>query len=147
MLYSLRATVSALFRSAPRRCAAKRAAAFSVVGLPLAASVVASLAIASSACVDVPDSVHAQFAAARPDERSNFRKGAHGLARPEPSSVASSAPVAPSSAPNATDAGACTTGTPCPEKPSEKSADAKAPSAPDASTTTTTSAALDGGSP
>ncbi len=44
-------------------------------------------------CIDVPSGIKANFAAAGPEERSNFRRGAHGSALPteEPAP----APVAP----------------------------------------------------
>jgi hypothetical protein len=38
--------------------------------------------LAAVACVDVPSSVHAEFAPAGPSERSNFRPGQHGTAQP-----------------------------------------------------------------
>ncbi|HVH41114.1 MAG TPA: hypothetical protein VM925_02190 [Labilithrix sp.] len=38
--------------------------------------------LAAAACVDVPDAIHAQFAAAGPTDRSNFRPGNHGSAPP-----------------------------------------------------------------
>lgn len=47
-----------------------------------AAVATSALAAAVVACVDVPDSIRAQFAAPGPDERSNFRRGPHGLAPP-----------------------------------------------------------------
>jgi hypothetical protein len=38
--------------------------------------------VAASACVDVPDSVRAQFAPPSAAERTNFRPGRHGTAPP-----------------------------------------------------------------
>jgi hypothetical protein len=45
---------------------------------------------ALAACVDVPDNIRAQFAAPAPNERSNYRPGAHGTAPPvdEPADAA-----------------------------------------------------------
>jgi hypothetical protein len=44
--------------------------------------VLAGFVLAAGACVDVPDGVRAQFAAAGAAERSNFRPGRHGTASP-----------------------------------------------------------------
>ena len=44
---------------------------------------------ALAGCVDVPDSIRAQFAGPSPQDRSNYRQGRHG----EPPPVAKSAPV------------------------------------------------------
>ena len=52
-----------------------------------------------AACVDVPASIHAQFAAPGAADRSNYRPGRHGEARP-----AADEPVDPKDAPR--DAGA-----------------------------------------
>lgn len=38
--------------------------------------------VTGGACVDVPDSVRAQFAAPGASDRSNFRRGTHGSAPP-----------------------------------------------------------------
>jgi hypothetical protein len=74
-------------------------------------------------CVDVPDGVRAEFAEAKPSDRSNFRRGTHGTAKP------AADPAMPKLA--ARDAGA---------QPADATLD-------DASTTTTTSASVDGGAP
>jgi hypothetical protein len=87
------------------------------------------------ACVDVPDGVRAQFAEVAPQERSNYRPGAHGVAAAnvDPADLVVVA---------ATDAGAApiasstTTAIPTPTPTPTPSA-----------TTTTTSATTDGGAP
>src|SRR5262245_41993342 len=38
--------------------------------------------VATAACVDVPDGIRAEFAAAGPADRSNYRPGRHGSALP-----------------------------------------------------------------
>lgn len=38
--------------------------------------------LAAAACIDVPDSMRAQFAPAGPNDRSNYRPGTHGSALP-----------------------------------------------------------------
>jgi hypothetical protein len=49
------------------------------------AILVATVLVVAS-CVDVPDSVRAEFAGASPEERSNFRRGRHGSAPPSAAS-------------------------------------------------------------
>ncbi|MBX3219810.1 MAG: hypothetical protein KF795_04775 [Labilithrix sp.] len=45
-------------------------------------SFLAALLLAAAACVDVPDSVRAQFAGPGATDRSNYRPGRHGSAPP-----------------------------------------------------------------
>lgn len=45
----------------------------------------------AAACIDVPDSMKAQFAPAGPNERTNYRPGNHGMAPP----AAADVPVSP----------------------------------------------------
>jgi hypothetical protein len=67
----------------------------------------AVLIVAAAACVDVPDSVHAQFAPPTPAERTNYRPGRHGAAPP----VEDPAPaVAPKAAETAVTSGALDAG-------------------------------------
>jgi hypothetical protein len=59
-------------------------------------------AVASvAACVDVPEGIRANFAAPAPQERSNYRPGEHGVARPSENA----APPAAKAAAAAGDAG------------------------------------------
>lgn len=44
----------------------------------------AAAALGIVACVDVPDNMRAQFAPAGPNDRTNYRPGAHGTAMPAP---------------------------------------------------------------
>jgi len=68
-------------------------------------SFLAVILVAAAACVDVPDSVRAEFAGPGAADRSNFRPGQHGSAPPaEEPPVEKAAPVAVTGAAN--DAGA-----------------------------------------
>lgn len=42
----------------------------------------AAIAAITAACIDVPDSMRAQFAPAGPNERTNYRPGNHGTVPP-----------------------------------------------------------------
>lgn len=45
-------------------------------------SFLAIFLLGAAACIDIPDGVHAQFAAPSPEDRSNYRPGHHGSAPP-----------------------------------------------------------------
>lgn len=81
-------------------------------GRAMRRTILAVSLLAAGACVDVPDSVRAEFAAARPGDRSNFRPGPHGLAPPveDPPAIkaasateAAPAPITKTVAPDAGD--------------------------------------------
>lgn len=84
-------------------------------------------------CVDVPEGIRADFAGPGANDRSNFRQGSHGSAKPvvEVADTPASAPAAPS-APASAPAAAP------PAAPAVKAAEADA--GPAAATTETTSA-------
>jgi len=65
--------------------------------------------IALFGCVDVPEGIRADFAAPTPQERSNFRQGAHGSAKPV-IEVAQPTPTAAPPEPKAAEADAGVTG-------------------------------------
>lgn len=68
------------------------------------AALVAIVAIA--ACIDVPDSMRAQFAPPGPNERTNYKPGNHGLAQPRVDDQRMVEPVDASVTPVDLDAGA-----------------------------------------
>jgi hypothetical protein len=45
-------------------------------------SLVLLLLSGAAACIEIPPNIHAEFAAAAPEDRSNFRPGRHGTALP-----------------------------------------------------------------
>ena len=55
---------------------------FDVNPTPMRRSLLAMFILAAAACVDVPDSVRAQFAGPGAADRSNYRPGQHGSAPP-----------------------------------------------------------------
>lgn len=68
----------------------------------------AAAALGIVACVDVPDNMRAQFAPAGPNDRTNYRPGAHGTAMPAPyepilprPDAGAPAPPVPTTAPDA----------------------------------------------
>lgn len=80
--------------------------------------------IALFGCVDVPEGIRADFAAPTPQERSNFRQGPHGSAKPVIEVAQPTPTVAPAAAP-----------------PEPKAAEADAGAAGDTTSTTTVTGA------
>ena len=72
-------------------------------------SLLAVFILAVAACVDVPDSVRAEFAGPGAADRSNYRHGQHGSARPVDEPPVAKAAGGPVDEP-AADAGASPTG-------------------------------------
>ncbi len=56
-------------------------------------SFLAVVLVAGAACVEIPPNIHAQFAGPRPEDRSNYRPGQHGAARPAEELDVASAPA------------------------------------------------------
>jgi hypothetical protein len=59
----------------------------------VAAVLLAVAPIGLAACVEVPDGIRAQFAGPGPQDRSNFRPGRHGEARPAEDAPATAGPA------------------------------------------------------
>ena len=75
------------------------------IGVRTALILVASVLLGVAAgCVDVPSGIKANFAAPEPQERSNYRRGAHGAALPTEEPAAAPEAKAAQSSPSA-DAG------------------------------------------
>ncbi len=71
-------------------------------------SFLAIMILAAAACVDVPDSVRAEFAGPAAADRSNYRPGTHGSAPPvdEPTAAKAAEPAAAAASSATTDADA-----------------------------------------